>query len=439
LSAPGSQRRARFGTLEQWLDWLETLHPKKIDLGLERIGAVLRTLELDRPPYAIVTVGGTNGKGSCVALLESIYQRAGYTVGAFTSPHLWRFNERIRCNGRPAEDAELIELFELIEDRRGEISLSYFETSAVAALLYFARREVAVAILEVGLGGRLDAVNAVDADVALIVSIDIDHSHWLGSNRDAIGYEKAGVVRADKPAVVADPDPPAGLLGEIARRGARLQQIGHDYGALREGQGWRYWGQVPIERALPLPRFGTDEQLLNSAACVAVVQALGARLPVTVDAMAAGLESAVLRGRCERHLVGGAEWIFDIAHNPAAARVLAAALRAMPAAPRCIAVVGIMRDKDIVGVLTPLVPEIDAWFVAPVESERGASAAEISAALRALGVVDGVVCDDVASACAAVRMQLRTGDRVVVFGSFYVVGPALAALGLYSPPSSRDD
>ena len=224
-------------TLERWLSWFETLHPKKIDLTLDRVTAMLERLKLKPPPYKVITVAGTNGKGSCVAMLESIYWHAGYDVGTFTSPHLWRFNERIRCNGADVNDAELVELFREIDSALGSITLSYFESSAVAAFMHFARREVDVAILEVGMGGRLDATNTLDADCALIVSIDMDHMEFLGDTREAIGREKAGIVRRGKPVVIADRAIPQSVLAHAAAEGAVPYLLGREFDLRRAGAG----------------------------------------------------------------------------------------------------------------------------------------------------------------------------------------------------------
>jgi dihydrofolate synthase/folylpolyglutamate synthase len=436
-----AQSRARFATLDEWLVWLEALHPKKIDLGLDRITAVLRRLELAQPPFAVVTVGGTNGKGSCVALLEAIYRAAGYTVGAYTSPHLWRFNERIRCDGEDADDSELIALFELIEDARGEVSLSYFETATVAALLHFLQRKVDVAILEVGLGGRLDAVNAVDADAALIASVDIDHVQWLGADRDSIGYEKAGIARRGRPLVVGDRCPPLGLLRELARLDAKTLRIDIDFraepGATTDF--WRYIEPGAPERAWPRPAFGTNEQMQNAAACVTLVESLAERLPVAAAAMAAGLRTARLAGRFERHRRAEVEWIFDIAHNPAAARVLAGALAELPPARREVAVIGLMRDKDAEGVLEPLLPRVDAWHVATLAADRAASASDLAGVLEAKGARKVSLHEDAATACDGAAAEAAPAERVLVFGSFYLVGPVMQRLALYSPLSNRDD
>jgi dihydrofolate synthase/folylpolyglutamate synthase len=418
-------------TLENWLSWFETLHPKKIDLSLDRVITVLERLQLRTPPYRVVTVAGTNGKGSCVAMLESIYWHAGYEVGAFTSPHVWRFNERIRFNGIDATDEELVELFEIIDDALGTITLSYFESSAVAALLHFARREADVAILEVGMGGRLDATNAVDADCALIVSVDLDHQEWLGNTREAIGREKAGIMRPGKPAIIADRNPPQSVLEHAASIGADARVIGRDFDFRRESDS--QWSREGAITPLPRPAFGGDEQFANAAACAAVVDALSGVLPVSDAALARGIRNAYLRGRFERHVIDGVEWVFDVGHNPAAAKGLRASLGRLPAATRTFAVFAAMQDKDLTGTLAPFTDVVEQWFVTQASPDRGATGASLAALLAGLGA-QVTTLPDVVAACAAARARARPGDRVLVFGSFHTVGAATAALRLYSAP-----
>jgi len=426
--------------LSQWLQRLEVLHPKKIDLSLDRVETVLAALEIRSPPYRVLSVAGTNGKGSCVAVLERIYDHAGYRVGSYSSPHLWRFNERIRVNGVEASDAEIVEIFADIDSFRGHTTLSYFEYATVAALLCFVRRAVDIAILEVGLGGRLDAVNAVDADLALITNIDLDHERWLGTTREAIGAEKAGIFRGGRPAIVADRNPPESLLAHAATVGAALRRIGVDFDCRRGADdGWDFLGTESVVEGLPRPPLAGDVQYDNAAACLAVVEAMQARLPVTRDVLVGAIEAVRLPGRLQRVRVGGVEWIFDVAHNPAAARVLADELGRDPTAGRTLAIVGLMADKDIAGVIEPIARSVDKWLVTQAESERASDPAEIVAVLERLGCADARAVVDVASACALATSELRTGDRVVAFGSFQIVGPAMAALELYSPPSSGED
>lgn len=424
----------------EWLSWLETLHPKKIDLSLGRVKAVLSAMGLDRPDYCVVTIGGTNGKGSCVAMLESIYVEAGYRVGAFTSPHLWTFNERVRVDRNDATDRELIEIFRAIEAARGGVSLSYFEYSALAAIAVFARSAVDVALLEVGLGGRLDAVNALDPDASMIVSIDLDHEEWLGDTRDAVAAEKAGILRRGRPAVIADRNPPVSLLNYARDHGVDLQLLGRDFDCQSLSEdAWRYDPAGSLAVDLPTPPFGGRVQIGNAAACVAVVRSLRDQLPVTDSALARGIAQTQIAARLERRILDGVEWIFDVAHNPAAARVLAEELARDEQPGRTIAIFAAMADKDIAGVIDPLLSLVGHWLVTRADPERGATE---SALLEALAVSSTVPTDarsSVADACDLAQSLANQGDRVLVFGSCYMVGPAMTSLGLYCAPSSSAD
>jgi dihydrofolate synthase / folylpolyglutamate synthase len=426
-------------TLDQWLKWFEQLHPKKIDLSLDRLISMLDKLELTKPSFKVITVAGTNGKGSCVAMLESIYWHAGYDVGTFTSPHLWRFNERIRCNGADATDAELVEVFRLIDSSLGTITLSYFESSAVAALLEFRRRAVDVAILEVGMGGRLDATNTVDADCALIANIDLDHQEWLGTTREAIGREKAGIVRRDKPVVIADRNVPGSVLEQAREAGAMPRLIGRDFDWRRDGAGWRRRQDPDTAPTLPLPPFGGAEQFDNAAACAEVVEQMASLLSVDDGALATGIARAYLRGRLERHLLDGVDWVFDVGHNPGAARGLAASLERLTPARRTFVVFAAMRDKDLVGVLQPFVALTERWFVTQGSADRGASGSELAALLERFGAAEVATLSNVEAACAAARAAAQPGDRVLVFGSFVTVGAAIEALRLYCASSPLGD
>jgi dihydrofolate synthase/folylpolyglutamate synthase len=427
-------------TLERWLAHFETLHPKKIDMGLERLTTMLDRLGLRRPRAKVITVAGTNGKGSCVAMLESIYWHAGYRVGVFTSPHLWRFNERVRFDGVDAADEDLVDAFRSLDDSLGDVTLSYFEASFVAALLLFARRDAEVIVLEVGMGGRLDATNTVDTDCALIVSIDLDHREFLGDTREEIGREKAGIMRAGKPVVVADRAVPASVLAHAAAVGAPALVIGRDFDFEREGSRWRRSGDAR-RTLLPLPPFGGAEQFANAASCAVVARELSEALPVRDDALADGIARAYLRGRLERHDVGGVEWVFDVGHNPAAAAGLAAALERLPAARSTWVLFAAMRDKDLAGVLQPLVGVTTRFVVTRASSDRGATALELELLLESLGARSVVAVDGgIEAACAHLREATAPGDRVLVYGSFHTVGAAMEALRLYlraSPLSDR--
>jgi len=422
--------------LDAWLERLETLHPKKIDLSLERVVAVLDVLGLRVPPYRVLTVGGTNGKGSCVAMLDAVLRQAGYRVGAYTSPHLWRFNERIRVGGEDASDLELTTAFAEIDRARGATTLSYFEFTTIAACLHFARCGVDVAVLEVGLGGRLDAVNGVETDLALISSVALDHEHWLGSTREAIGTEKAGIFRGSRPAIVGDPDPPATVVAHAASIGADLWRIGVDFDAIAGDDGtWSYRGREWRLERLPRPPLRGDVQYRNAAACVAALEATQAIVPVAPGAIGPAIGAAQLRGRLEEHSRDGVSWLFDVAHNPSAVATLHDALAELPRVPT-IAIVGMMADKNVRGVLAPLASLVDEWIVTRARSERGADPATLLEALRDISTAPAVSAATPEAACAAARRRARAASRVVVYGSFQVVGPVMAALELYSEPST---
>lgn len=416
----------RFATLDDWLGWQETLHPKAIDLSLERVQTVLRRLQPEPPAYTVITVGGTNGKGSCVALLDAILRTAGYAAGAYSSPHLLRYNERIRINGVEAEDAAICQAFARIDAVRGDISLTYFEFGTLAALDLFREAGVDVAVLEVGLGGRLDAVNVVDADAALVVSIGIDHVDWLGSDRDSIGYEKAGIYRHGRPAICADPDPPQRLLETARAIGASLWRVGRDYQFAQQENSWRWQSDTLQFNDLPLPALAGSHQLGNAAAVLAILDRLGDRLPVTAEAIRTGLIQAQLPGRLQI-IPGPVEWILDVAHNPHAATVLAAQLRARPSWGRTRAIMGLLADKDASGVIAALADVVDEWHPVSLPGARGRTGAELAALLHSAGICAVVAYDTVADACEALVNQADRGDRIVVLGSFHTVAPVLAA------------
>jgi dihydrofolate synthase/folylpolyglutamate synthase len=417
----------RPATLEAWLAYLETLHPKAIALGLDRVEAVRAKMgvRLDCP---VVTVTGTNGKGSTCAMLEAMLRCAGYRTGLYTSPHLLRYNERVRIGGEPQDDASLLAAFNSVEDARGDVALTYFEYGTLAALHAFARAGLDAAILEVGLGGRLDAVNIVDADVAVVTTIDLDHMDYLGPTRADIAYEKAGIFRAGRPVVCAEPDPPATLIDHARAIAAPLMQIGRDFGYVAGDRQWRYWGPGGDRYGLPNPALRGAYQLANAAAALAIVGLLQDRLHVGAGAIRDGLCAVSLPGRFQV-LPGRPAIVLDVAHNPHAARVLAATLGTMGYFPATIAVFGMLADKDIRGVIDAVEARIDAWFVASLPGPRGGAADAIRAELTGAGIAPSAIrtFDDIDSAFAAARGGADEADRIVVFGSFLTVAAALAA------------
>ena len=419
----------RFRTLEEWLDWQQALHPKSIDLGLDRVREVMRRLGLSRPAGVVLTVGGTNGKGSVVAYLDAILRVGGYRSGTFTSPHLLRYNERIRIDGRPAQDDDLIEVFGLIDASRGETSLTYFEWNALAAFLVLERAAVDVAVLEVGLGGRLDAVNAVDADVAAIVSVGLDHCEWLGDTVEAIGREKAGIFRPGRPAIFGARDMPWSVASAANTTGARLRRLGVDFDFVERPDGWDYVGTGSRRAELPLPALAGTAQLANAATALAVLESAEPRLLVPDDAVRQGLATTTLAGRFQV-VTGEPEWILDVAHNPDAARILAQGLATRPAAGRTLAVCGVLADKDAGRILHAMRPVVDQWIAVGLEGPRSLDAGALADRLEAAGAEAVQRAGDVAAGCELARKMALPGDRVVVFGSFLTVGAALHWLGL---------
>ncbi|NCT68937.1 MAG: bifunctional tetrahydrofolate synthase/dihydrofolate synthase [Rhodanobacteraceae bacterium] len=422
------------GSLADWLDYQQRTHPRAIELGLERVREVWRRLGAPAPAPVVITVGGTNGKGSTVAFLEAMLGAAGKRVGAYTSPHLLRYNERVRVAGVEADDAALVDAFARIEAARGAdsiqpIPLTYFEFGTLAALLLFADSALDVAVLEVGLGGRLDAVNLIDADAAIVTTVDLDHQDWLGNDRDSIGREKAGIFRAGRAAIVGERVPPRGLLDAAARTGAELRVAGRDFQVEVRAGGWRWHGwpdDGESAPALDLPRPGLAAacQLDNAAAAIAALYALRDRLGWHPAAIARGVADARVGARLQR-FGGLPELIVDVAHNPQAARVLADWLRAQRAAGRTLAVFGALGDKDVRGVHAALAGAVDDWFLAGLDgdSPRGLAA-------PALGALLGLPADTsthatVADALAAAFAAARPGDRVLAFGSFFVAAAAL--------------
>lgn len=410
-------------TLDAWLARLEQLHPQAIDLGLDRVLKVAQALDLS-PTFPIIIVGGTNGKGSTCAYLEAMLGAAGYKTGLYTSPHLLRYNERVRIAGQDAADADLIAAFERIDVARGETSLTYYEFGTLGAMLQFIDAAVDVAILEVGLGGRLDAVNIFDADAAIVTSIDLDHQAYLGNTRDKIGFEKAGIYRPKRPALCADPDPPQSLLSHIAGLHADAWLIGKNFSFEMTTQGWTYRGRDWVLLDLPLPQMSGAHQVRNAAGAVATLEAMHRSLPVAASAIAHGVMQASVAGRFQR--IGGApEIVLDVAHNPEAARALAATLRAQAITGRNLAVLGILADKDVAAVLHALTPCFASWFVCTPDSPRALAAELLVSQLRQQTEAPVMLCTSPQDALQNALKHAAVDDRIVVFGSFYTVAAVL--------------
>lgn len=412
---------SRFSTLSEWLAWQETLHPVAIDLGLERVAAVAVKLDCLQPAPVVITVAGTNGKGSTLAILESILTRAGYRTGCFTSPHLFRYNERLRINGEAVADQHWCDVFERIDMLRGEASLTYFEFGTLAALDIMQREKLDVALLEVGLGGRLDAVNIVDADAAIVTSIDLDHTEWLGDTREAIGFEKAGIFRAGRPAICGDSNPPDSLLEKAADTGAQLQVLGRDFQVRHSGKRWHWQGRGGHYQDLPWPALPGVHQLANAASALATLDCLHKRLPVNEVAVSSGLKCVQLPGRVQI-LPGRVEQVLDVSHNTHAALALADALRHRHLSGTRHAVIGMMRDKNVAAFVKALSGQVDHWYPVGLNCERAIASDQLVEALQYAEVQGSIRSyQSVLEAHTALEGQLQDGDRVLVCGSFYTV------------------
>jgi len=413
-------------SLADWLSYIQAQHPSAIELGLERVRAVAEAMGLDKPARQVVTVGGTNGKGSTVAFLEAMARAGGWKVGAYTSPHLRRYNERVRIDGVEADDAALVEGFEAVEAARGHTPLTYFEYGTLAALWLFQRAGLDLAVLEVGLGGRLDAVNVIDPDVAVITTVDIDHTDWLGADREAIGKEKAGIARPWTPLVLGEVTAPSSVLGHAYAIGAAVIQLGNDFfhEAAEDGQ-WR-WREVGTELLLPALPLDAPAQRANAATAIAALRALPEELPAS--AFAAGIAQARVPGRLQRLERAGIEIRLDVGHNPQAARELAAFLDRHPA--RTLAVYAALSDKDAAGVATALAGRVARWFLAGLEpgTPRGQDADALAARLAGTPAAAGERFAGIAGALHAALEAAAPGERVLVFGSFHTVAEALAVL-----------
>lgn len=420
-------------TLPDWLALLESRHAEThIDMGLDRVRAVKERMQLAFS-CPVIMVAGTNGKGSTCAMLESMLLHGGYRVGLYIKPHFLDFNERARLNGEMASDAALIAAFNEVEAQRGDIDLTYFEFTTLAIMRLLSTSEIDVAILEVGLGGRLDAVNVIDADVSIVTSIDIDHKDYLGDTREEIGFEKAGIFRPGKPAICSDPQPPQSLIDHAEKIGADLWLIGRDFNYQGDKQQWAYGGRNQRRNSLAYPALRGANQLLNASAALAALEALRLQLPVGAQEVRTGLALVELPGRFQV-LPGRPTTVLDVAHNPHAAATLAQNLGNMGFHRFTYAVFGIMQDKDIEAVVSHMAPYVDHWCVAALPSPRSADVEELAALLAAKKPAGAkpdefsvTTFADPATAFADATSRAGQDDRIVVFGSFYTVAGVMAA------------
>ena len=424
----------QFNTLQQWLEWIESSHPvDKIELGLDRLRKVFNCLAMDLSQSRIVIVGGTNGKGSTIAMLDQVLRDQGKTVGCFTSPHFLRYNERIKLGGEPVSDALIIRAFEAIEQVRGDVPLTYFEYNTLAALHVFATEQPDVMLLEVGLGGRLDAINIVDADISVVTTVSVDHIDWLGDDRDKIGYEKAGIYRENCPAVCGDSNPPEQLVSYANEIGADLYLRGRDFDLVHHGDdaSWTWKGEQTDGSWFDisnLPELTLPEA--NAATVIKVLQLLDMMPPSRQ--LGLSLKSASLTGRMQNVSINGTDYILDVAHNPEAAEYLAERLKSKTIEGRTFMVLGMLADKDIDEVLRYLSPVVDCWYLAGLDVPRGQSPMVLLDKLNHQGVnvTPESAYDTVRVALEAVEAEVKPDDRVIIAGSFFTVSEALTTLNM---------
>ena len=408
-------------TLDDWLHWQETLHTVEIDLGLDRIRQVAERLELLNPSFPIITVAGTNGKGSSVAFFEAILLAEGYTTGSYTSPHLIHYNERFKLSGINASDTQIINAFEKIDKARKEISLSYFEFGTLAAMLIFVQQDVDVVILEVGLGGRLDAANLWDTSLAIITSIAIDHESWLGNNRETIGKEKSGIMRADTPVVCGDPTPPGSIIAAAKKTKASLQQINIDFSYQQHADNTWTWKNSKTRYQLPVPSLKGDFQLNNVATVIAGLKSISKRLPVSIESIKEGLKNATIMGRLQL-INSSPDWLIDVAHNPHSALALSKYLDGKPTTGKTFALFSMLKDKDIKQVLSTMDRHIDEWHIVGLEGTRGISTKDLTLIMKSVNIKSAIIPHKCFSdAVDFLKKDSKNKDKVVVFGSFLVI------------------
>jgi dihydrofolate synthase/folylpolyglutamate synthase len=412
--------------LAGWLRYIEAQHPKSISMGLDRVASVKERMGLD-PQFPIIMVGGTNGKGSTCAMLENIYHQAGYRVASYSSPHILRYNERVRVNLKELDDEMLVAAFAAVEMARQDVQLTYFEFGTLAAMWCFMRQQVDLAVMEVGLGGRLDAVNVFEPGCAVVTTVDIDHIEFLGDSRESIGFEKAGIFRKGVSAICGDLSPPQTLVKHARVIGAELQLRDRDFKLEQHGDRWDFDGAA-LMLDLPLPTLSGQFQLDNAACALAAIEAMQRQLPVGRSAIETGLMSASLAGRFQtvaRH----PQILLDVTHNPHAAHALAENLRRTKQQGKTIAVFAMLADKDIAGVIAALASEIDSWYLSPVDHVRSASASQLVEAFNKVNMVARLACfENLADAFRQACMDAGKNDRIIVFGSFFTVAEVMRVL-----------
>ncbi len=416
--------------MSDWLSWLETCSPKEIDLGLERVQAVLERLGLERPGHLLL-VAGTNGKGSCVAMTQALLLASGVSIGAYTSPHVLRYNERIAVNGTQATDTDIIAAFERVEAVRADVPLTYFEYGTLAAMVVFAAAEVQAWVLEVGMGGRLDATNVLDPTAALITNVSLDHCDWLGDDIESIAVEKAGVMRKGMAVVFGAEQVPKAVLARAAELGADLLVAGRDYAHAMNADGtWNWRGRTQSLQALQPPGLMGSFQIGNAAAVLSLLDVAGFTALLSVASVNAVLPGLSLTGRAQRVMMHGTEWLLDVAHNPAAAAMLAETLQANTVAGTTTAIIGMLDDKDATGFIVALRDQVERWIAVTADSPRAVPADELGRQIANLCDRPCLVADSLASAMQFARRDVAENDRILVTGSFFLVGPVLKQLGL---------
>jgi dihydrofolate synthase/folylpolyglutamate synthase len=427
---PGADGAMRFNTLQEWLTWQEELHFTSIELGLDRCMAVANRMGLLQPDYAVISVAGTNGKGSSVNILKNILINAGHNTGSYTSPHLIRYNERICLNDVEVTDEMLCASFDRIDRARGDISLTYFEFGTLAALDIFRHAGIDIAILEVGLGGRLDAVNCVDANVALITAIDLDHESWLGPDRESIGREKAGIMRSNAPAICSDPNPPATLFDHAKELDTQFYIPGRDYRHKITDDTWQWqWGSIKYS-GLPRPSLYNPEQMANAAGVLMALTTISDRFPVTVEAVRKGLQEFNLNGRFQI-VPDKAQLILDVAHNRQSAALLVQNLKGLPVQGNTHIIIGMLKDKNHHAIFQEISQVADFWHIVTLDGPRGSDSHTLSEELAAMGSNKNINCyNSVADAVNSVREIVEPQDRIVITGSFLTVGAAIIHLKL---------